>query len=160
MTKEQIQTYTLRVSQASACGLVVILYDIILEDIETATAAKEQNRMEQYREDLRHAGLFVNELINILDFSVPISKQFLSLYTYATKKLAEASASGRTDALEDVTMIISKLRAGFAGIEAQDTNGPMMQNAQQVYAGLTYGGTGSLQETYLNPQDYNRGYRA
>lgn len=160
MTKEQIQTYTLRVSQASACGLVVILYDIILEDIETATAAKKQNRIEQYREDLRHASLFVNELINILDFSVPISKQFLSLYTYATKKLAEALASGKTEALCDVTMIISKLRAGFAGIEAQDTNGPMMQNAQQVYAGLTYGGTGSLQETYVNPQDYNRGYRA
>ena len=34
MTKEQIQTYTLRVSQASGCELILILYDIILEDIE------------------------------------------------------------------------------------------------------------------------------
>ena len=40
MTQEQIQTYTLRVSQASPCELVVIMYDIILDDIKNAKAAK------------------------------------------------------------------------------------------------------------------------
>jgi len=30
---------------------------------------------------------------------------------------------------------------------------------QQVYAGLTYG-KGTLNETYLNAQDYNRGFNA
>ena len=50
-------------------------------------------------------------------------------------------------------------RAGFDGIKMQDTSGPVMQNVQQVYAGLTYG-KGTLNETYLNVQDYNRGFQA
>ena len=54
---------------------------------------------------------------------------------------------------------IEKLRAGFEGIKGQDTSGPVMQNVQQVYAGLTYG-KGTLNEAYLNPQDYNRGFNA
>ena len=40
MTKEQIQAYTLRVSQASPCELVVIMYDIILDDVKNARDAK------------------------------------------------------------------------------------------------------------------------
>lgn len=160
MTKEQIQAYTLRVSQASSCGLVVILYDIILEDIETAKSAKAKGNLEQYRTDLRHAGRFLNELMGILDFTVPISYQLMSLYIYANKQLSLACAGEKEEALDDVVMVLTKLKNGFQGIETQDTGGPMMQNAQQVYAGLTYGGKGALNEAYVNPQDYNRGFMA
>ena len=51
MTKEQIQTYTLRVSQASGCELIVILYDIILEDVEAAKAAKASGDIEAWSAD-------------------------------------------------------------------------------------------------------------
>jgi flagellar protein FliS len=58
-----------------------------------------------------------------------------------------------------VELVIEKLRVGFEGIKNQDMSGPVMQNVQQVYAGLTYG-KGKLNETYLNAQDYNRGFNA
>jgi len=83
----------------------------------------------------------------------------MSLYIYANKMLTKARVSGNAEPLADVTMVMDKLRAGFEGIKSQDTTGPVMQNVQQVYAGLTYG-KGQLNEAFLNPQDYNRGFNA
>ena len=159
MTQEQIQTYTLRVSQASPCELVVIMYDIILDDVKNAKEAKALGNDKQYQADLVHAGKFVNELMDSLDFSEPISFRLMSLYMYVNKMLIKARISRKWDSLNDVEMVIEKLRAGFDGIKNQDTTGPVMQNVQQVYAGLTYG-KGKLNETYLNAQDFNRGFNA
>ena len=159
MTKEQIQAYTLRVSQASPCELVVIMYDIILDDVKNARAAKSAGDDKQYQEDLVHAGKFVNELMDSLDFSEPISFRLMSLYIYVNKMLVKARISKKWDSLNDVELVIEKLREGFDGIKNQDTSGPVMQNVQQVYAGLTYG-KGTLNETYFNAQDYNRGFNA
>ena len=159
MTQDQIQTYTLRVSQASPCELVVIMYDIILDDVANARAAKKAGDDKQYQADLTHAGRFVNELMDALDFSQPVSFRLMSLYIYVNKMLVKARISKKWDSLNDVELVIEKLRAGFDGIKDQDTTGPVMQNVQQVYAGLTYG-KGKLNETYLNAQDYNRGFNA
>ena len=159
MTQEQIQTYTYRVSQASPCELVVIMYDIILDDVKNAREAKNAGNTKQYQNDLSHAVKFVNELMGALDFSQPISFRLMSLYIYVNKMLVKARVTERWDSLNDVELVIEKLRAGFDGIKDQDTSGPVMQNVQQVYAGLTYG-KGSLNETYLNAQDYNRGFNA
>ena len=159
MTQEQIQTYTLRVSQASPCELVVIMYDIILDDVKNAKAAKKAGDSKQYQKDLAHAVTFVNELMSALDFSQPISFRLMSLYIYVNKMLVKARVTERWDSLNDVELVVEKLRVGFDGIKAQDTTGPVMQNVQQVYAGLTYG-KGTLNETYLNAQDYNRGFKA
>ena len=159
MTQEQIQAYTYRVSQASPCELVVIMYDIILDDVKNARMAKTAGDDKQYQADLTHAVKFVNELMDALDFSQPVSFRLMSLYIYVNKMLAKARVSGNCDSLNDVDMVIEKLRAGFDGIKHQDTSGPVMQNVQQVYAGLTYG-KGTLNETYLNAQDYNRGFQA
>ena len=159
MTQEQIQTYTRRVSQASPCELVVIMYDIILDDVKNARQAKEFHDDKQYLAELNHAGKFVHELMEALDFSEPIAFRLMSLYIYVNKMLVKARVSGKPDSLADVEMVIEKLRAGFDGIKSQDKSGPVMQNVQQVYAGLTYG-RGTLNETYLSAQDYNRGFMA
>ncbi len=159
MTQEQIQAYTYRVSQASPCELVVIMYDIILDDVKNARIAKNAGDNKRYQADLSHAVKFVNELMSALDFSQPISFRLMSLYIYVNKMLVKARVTERWDSLNDVESVIEKLRGGFDGIKAQDTTGPVMQNVQQVYAGLTYG-KGKLNETYLNAQDYNRGFNA
>ena len=159
MTQEQIQTYTLRVSQASPCELVIIMYDIILDDVKNAREAKKAGDEKQYQADLVHAGKFVNELMDALDFSQQISFRLMSLYIYVNKMLVKARINKKWDSLNDVELVIEKLRAGYDGIKDQDTSGPVMQNVQQVYAGLTYG-KGTLNETYLNAQDYNRGFNA
>ena len=159
MTKDRIKDYTLRVSQASPCELIIIMYDIILDDIKAARLAVGAGDKVGYQAELTHAGKFLNELMGVLDYSVPLSYHLMSLYIYANKMLTRARVSGNAETLADVEMIIDTLRVGFDGIKDQDTNGPVMQNVQQVYAGLTYG-KGQLNEAFLNPQDYNRGFNA
>ena len=159
MTKDLIKDYTLRVSQASPCELIIIMYDIILDDVKAAREAVEAGDGTGYQAELVHAGKFLNELMGALDFSVSLAYHLMSLYIYANKMLTKARVSGNTDSLADVEMIMETLRTGFDGIKAQDKTGPVMQNVQQVYAGLTYG-RGQLNEAFLNPQDYNRGFNA
>ena len=138
---------------------VVIMYDIILDDVKAARQAKASGDDKQYQAELNHAVKFLNELMGALDFSEPLAYRLMSLYIYVNKMLARARVSGQPDTLDDVDMVIEKLRDGFDGIKDQDTTGPVMQNVQQVYAGLTYG-KGKLNESYYDPRDYNRGFNA
>lgn len=82
MTNTKIKDYTLRVSQASPCELVVILYDIILDDIDAAKSAADAGNKSGYQAELTHAGKFLNELMGTLDFSVSLSYHLMSLYIY------------------------------------------------------------------------------
>ena len=63
MTQEQIQTYTLRVSQASPCELVVIMYDIILDDVRNAVIAK---RPANNVKKIFKVSILVNVLVKII----------------------------------------------------------------------------------------------
>ena len=57
-----------------------------------------------------------------------------------------------------VREVMTKLKEAFEEVAKQDTSGPLMENTQQVYAGLTYG-KGSLNEVLISGDEYNRGYR-
>ena len=50
-----------------------------------------------------------------------------------------------------------KLRNSFETAAADDKSAPLMDNAQKVYAGMTYG-KGRLTESFIN--DDNRGFLA
>jgi len=63
----------------------------------------------------------------------------------------------KPDSLESAVSVLQKLLTGFEGVSKEDTSGPMMRNTQQLYAGLTYG-KGTLNETYIDPNDRSRGF--
>ena len=52
---------------------------------------------------------------------------------------------------------MKKLRSSFETVAAGDKSAPLMDNAQKVYAGMTYG-KGRLTESFIN--DDNRGFLA
>ncbi len=159
MTKEDIKDFTLRISTANKCGLIVILYDAILTDIRAARKCHLNNDMAGFRKEVLDAGRFLNELISCLNFEQEMAYQFMRLYSYCNQRMAYALAGNHVEALNIIEEIITKLRLSFEKLEEQDKSGPMMQNTQAVYAGLTYG-RGTLNETYVDPKDYNRGFSA
>lgn len=159
MEREQIQDFTRRVTQASRTELVVITYDILLEDIRTAKEAFEKNELERYEKDLKHVVRFINELMAALDLSIPISRDLLSLYSFINKTVIYAWFHKSPDKLDSVSSVIRKLRSAFAEISKQDKSGPVMKNTQQLYAGLTYG-KGTLNEAYIDPNEGKRGFLA
>jgi flagellar protein FliS len=72
------------------------------------------------------------------------------------RELVQASAHNTKENLEHVRMVIGELRKAYKQIEDQDQSGPVMGNAQTVYAGLTYG-RNTLTENITDPAS-NRGF--
>ncbi len=159
MKKELIQEFSMRITQASRTELIVIMYEIILSDIKAAKEALEAEDIAVYEKELTHAARFVNELMGALDYRYSISYQLMSLYIFANKELTTAKAQRQPEFLDGVAEIFEKLLSGYQKVSEEDESGPMMQNTQQVYAGLTYG-RGTLNEMYVNVNEARRGFMA
>ena len=159
MTREEIKDFTLRVSTANSVDLIVILYDVILTDLKNAEKAYTDGDFDSFTRDIHHATRFIHELTDCLDFNVELSKNLAVLYAYCARRLSMAAAGRHTEPLEDVKAVLEPLRKSFSEISCKDPSGPLMKNTQSVYAGLTYG-RGCLNETFVDPKDYNRGFMA
>ena len=59
--------------------------------------------------------------------------------------------------VDEADGIMKKLRSSFETVAAGDKSAPLMDNAQKVYVGMTYG-RGRLTESFIN--DDNRGFLA
>ena len=60
--------------------------------------------------------------------------------------------------LELVKGMLGQLRVAFEELHRLDTDGPVMKNTHQVYAGLT-DGRGTLNESTLGVDYSNRGFK-
>ncbi len=154
-----MKAFAARVTQASRTELVVIMYEIILADIDSARTYYNSGDTVAYDRELKHAQRFLNELMATLDYHYEPSIPLMGLYIFINKALVAAIFQNKTDALADAEAILQILLEGFKGVSKEDLSGPVMQNTQQIYAGLTYG-KGVLNEMYLNPDEQNRGFKA
>lgn len=159
MDNDAIKTYTMRISQANKTELVVITYDIILDDIAAACRAIDENCRDTLRRETSHAVRFVAELMSALNLTVPLSGQLWRLYEYVQKQLIAAGYSADRNELEAASEVILGLREAFAEISKMDTSESVMGNVQPVFAGLTYS-RGRLNEVNLDPNQATRGFLA
>ncbi len=159
MKQEAIKVFTARITQASKSELIVILYEMVLEEIAEAKEAYEADNREAFAKELKHARKYVNELIVALDFHYEISKDLMSLYLFVNKQIITAIIRKSPITLDSAETVLTRLLTGFEGVSKADSSGPVMRNTQQLYAGLTYG-RGKLNETYVDPSNRNRGFIA
>lgn len=157
MTKELKQEFTLKITQANKSQLVVILYEMLLTYIEEAGNAYKKEDRNGFRDGIRKARGCLNELMASLHFEYEPALNLLQLYLYINRELARADIRNSEDELKHVKKIVEKLHNAYEKISEQDTSGPIMSNAQTVYAGLTYG-KNTLTES-LSDQGSNRGFR-
>ena len=157
MQKEAVQAFTARITQASKSELIVILYEMILTEIKEAEEAFERKDMEAFDKELKQAQKYLGELMAALDYRYKLAYDLASLYQYINERIINAMIRKKPDSLKSAVSVLQKLLIGFEGVSREDTSGPMMRNTQQLYAGLTYG-KGTLNETYIDPNDGNRGF--
>ena len=157
MQKEAVQAFTARITQASKSELIVILYEMILSEIKEAEEAFERENMEAFDKELKQAQKYLGELMAALDYRYKLAYDLASLYQYINERIINAMIRKKPDSLKSAVSVLQKLLIGFEGVSREDTSGPMMRNTQQLYAGLTYG-KGTLNETYIDPNDGNRGF--
>lgn len=158
MTKSEINGYAMRVSQASKSELIVIMYEVAIKYIDDGLEAISQNNVDEFRQNIKKAKSFVNELASVLDLKYPVSANLLSLYTYMNNVMVKADITLRTDDLIRIKGMLQKLHAAFVEVSRQDNTRPLMSNVQQVYSGLTYS-RNSLNDSYASVADLNRGYK-
>ena len=136
MTKECKQQFTLRITQANATQLVVILYEMTLQYLADAEQAAEDT---QFLEAVRRTRGCINELLNSLHREYSPATELSRLYLYCIRRLAACEAKADRTALQDIRKVIAPLCDAYRQIQDQNSSGPVMNNSQTVYAGLTYG---------------------
>ena len=158
MTKSDLNGYARRVTQATRTELIVIMYEVAIKYIEDGIVSLKENNMEEFRYNIKKAKEFINELSSVLDMKYDISKELFRLYSYMNRVLVKADTSPEENELLRIIGMINKLKDSFERIGENDKK-PLMQNAQQVYAGITYS-KNSLNEYYGGVSDIKRGYKA
>lgn len=156
MNKEDVKAYTNRVVSANKSELIVILYDIILQDLIEAKESLASDNLAEFQKSCDHSCRAVNELMVSLDFQYQISIELFRLYRYVNACITKAKTTREEELLSSAHATMDKLRSAFVQVASQDNSEPVMQNTEQVYAGLTYS-KGNLNESLLDTTS-NRGY--
>lgn len=149
MTREQIQEFSLRISQCSRTELVVITDEIVITYIEEAKKALEGGDREDFLFQLKKARQFVDELCSALDMRFELSLQLMKLYSYVRSCLIKAGIRNTEENLADAIKVMQELKSAFTEVAKTDHSGKVIENSQKVYAGLTYGPGSKLNEVVL-----------
>ncbi len=157
MNKEAIKTFSYRISQASKTELVVIMYDMAQEYLKDAIQALNDDDRIGFCNNIRQVKRVIDELSSGLDMQYEIANELFVLYMQADKILIRCLARMDNEGLDKVVNMLNKLRESFYKLSKDDDSGPVLKNAQQVYAGLTYSSAGGSNEIYNDPVN-NRGY--
>lgn len=158
MNEEQKREYTARVAQANRSELVVIIYELFLLAMEDAEENFRKGELSEGVRYIKKAAGFVQELMGSLDYRYAIAEELMRLYRYVYEQLIFSALRQKMVNGDTVKEVMNKMKEAFAQVAKEDNSGPVMQNTQQVYAGLTYG-KGSLNEVLLTGNDSNRGFR-
>jgi len=167
--------YLLRISQANPVGLVVINFELILDFLTEAVVALEPQAsageaqdalpppdFEVFRTNVQKAKSGLEQLIQSLDFEVPIAHDFYEIYNYVYKLLCNVqfSSDGKAAcvALKEVSELMEILLEGWRDTAEKADNLPPASEGPKVYTGLTYGRDGQANE-YID-ENKDRGYMA
>jgi flagellar protein FliS len=147
--------YVLRITNATPLQLVIINFEIIEDYINEAKTVRDDEK--KFSFNVQKAREFLREMKLSLNMEYEISRTFRSLYNYVDTLLAKFLFNKSDDTSNEALKILSELRGAWQEVKEEDAK-PVMENVQQLYAGLTYGRHGELNE-YVDTGS-NRGFKA
>lgn len=139
------------VANATRGELLCITYEILLENIKLAQLEVGEKRKDKLKKGVEVIQLLTEDL----DFEIALSKELFSLYVYVQGLLVKDKSE---EEIDRAYSIIDRIYQSFLEISKNEmSSGPSMQNAEVVYAGMTYG-RDDLNEISL--KDVTRGFKA
>lgn len=158
MIKEEKTNWSARIVNATPAQLVLIIYELIFEAIDTAVIELESKNITAYEITMERIRKLLGELTHDLNLNTSLEYDFLSLYLFVNKLFIKSYFKRNIEPLQQAKEILNRLYIGLKEVEVQiPKEEKVVSNAQQIYAGLTYG-RGSLNESVT--QDKNRGFTA
>ncbi len=105
---------------ASPLGVVVLLYDRLLQDIHDAVAASKAKQVEVRTAALNHALLILQQLQGRLDFAAggAAAKQLDDFYSHTRAKLLEAQIRQSPEMMMVQAQALLQLRECWVQVEA------------------------------------------
>lgn len=154
MTDAIKKEFTLKITQANATELIVILYDMIQAYMKEADEFWACENKEEYVRSLQKIRNCIGELMDSLDLQYEMARNMYSLYVFFLKELVKAEKD--ISSVKGFQPMIESLRNAYNTVALENKTGPLMQNTQTVYAGLTYG----KKDVNVNLEQLsNRGFR-
>lgn len=138
MTKEKIQDFTLRVTNANKTEMIAILYDIAVTYMQDAILSLEKDDFGAFSQEIGRAKNTIRELMNSTDTSEKLGLILLKLYVYANKELTKALINKKSEPILEVIHIFTELKEAYEYAATKDCSGPVMEHTETVYSGLTY----------------------
>ncbi len=139
MTDEKKQEYTRRITQANASKLVVILYELFFDFSDEALEALAKKDIPTFSMQLDKAQEALNQLIGSLQEENDLADSIYRVYLYVSARMGLIRANHDPELLTDPLRLMKSLFETYSKDSENDTSGPVMDNSQKVYAGLTYG---------------------
>ena len=153
MTNDEMNVYKMRISQAGVGELNVIMLEMEMQWIKDAIEAYKSGDMDTYVDYLDKASGTQVELMNVLNLDNPVSKDVYSVYVFFNKQLVNSKIKREPQDLERIVDMLKQYHESFSRIAGTDNQGPVMEQSEKVYAGLTYG-SGGLVENSMGGTEY------
>lgn len=154
MTIEEMNVYKMRITQAGIAQLTLIMLEMEMQWMKEAQEAFEKGDIESFLDSTNKAQCTQVELMNVLDLDNEVSVDVYSVFVYINKLLIQAGIKRMPSDFERCIAMLSKFYDSFSAIADTDTQGPVMEQSEKVYAGLTYG-TSGLVESSMGGHDYS-----
>lgn len=158
MKSELKKEFARRIAQANPVSMITILYDMTLVYLEDAKEAIREKQEKKFVQEIHYAQDCLMELMSSLNMKYEPALALHSLYLYMHRELVQAIISSLPQSLAQPESILKRLRDAYLELEKTGSFEPVMDNAQQIYAGLTYG-KHSLIESIAQPIE-KRGFLA
>lgn len=158
MRDELKKEFARRIAQANPVSMITILYDMTLIYLEDARNADTDKQGKRFVQEIHRAQDCLMELVGSLQMKYDPAPVLYELYLYMHRELAKAIVTSSAELLAQPESILKRLRDAYLELEKTGSFEPVMDNTQQIYAGLTYG-KHSLVESVAQPVN-NRGFLA
>lgn len=138
MTKEKVNEFTLRISQANRSAIIVILYEMAIQYLDDAALDCKSDHA-AFRTDCLNAEKVIRDLRSSLDVENELGKTLWNFYMYISGQLQMAVIRNSIEEVTTCRKFLAEMKESFEKVALQDSSKPLMHNTEAVYTGLTYG---------------------
>ena len=149
MTDEQMNIYKMRITQASTGELTVIMLEMEIQWMDEALEAYEVQNMEEFIRCISKAQGVQVELMTVLNMDNAVAVDVYSVFAFINKQLIYAKLKRVPLDIKRCRDMLEKYRQSFQTIAQTDTAGPVMAGSEKIYAGLTYGAGGLVENAIM-----------
>jgi len=150
--------YVARISAATPLQLIIINYELIMHNLHVAKEDCEKEEYDEFERHIRKAQRYLMVLMESLDLTFEVAHELMNLYLYANRMMIKSMFKRQPELVCDACDMLGSLLDSWRMLErAQPKDAPVMDNVEQLIAGMTYR-DGKLSEYVLGGE--NRGIMA